>query len=77
MIISKKRALRCVTHHRCDCSEYRLQEAEQALRIIRTWGAFDEEGKWPAGPALKPSHVIELCDKALRCLRQEVFDFRK
>jgi hypothetical protein len=71
MTISKKMALKCTTHHLCDCSEYRLQKAEQALRVIRTWGAFDKEGKWPTGPALKPAHVIQLCDKALRCLDEK------
>lgn len=37
-----------------------MQEMEQALRIIRTWAHFD---------AKNPTHVAELCDKALNCLR--------
>ncbi len=68
MTITKKRAEKCVTHHLCDCSEYKMQQMEQALRVIRTWGAFDEEGKWLTDPALKPMHVIQLCDKAVNCL---------
>lgn len=61
MTISKRKAERCTTHHfACDCREYKMQEMEQALRIIRTWAHFD---------AKNPTHVAELCDKALNCLR--------
>lgn len=70
MTISKKRAMKCTTHHcACDCREYKIQNMEIALRVILTWGAFDEEGNWPRDPALKPAHVIQLCDKALNCLK--------
>jgi hypothetical protein len=68
MAISKKKAQKCITHHSCDCIEYKMQQMEQALRVIRTWGAFDQKGEWPDDPVLKPAHVIDLCDKALNCI---------
>ena len=69
MAISKRKAEKCITHHSaCDCHEYKTQEMERALRIIQTWASFDVEGKWFA-KKLSPSHVVELCDKALNCLK--------
>jgi hypothetical protein len=35
----------------------------QALRVIRTWAAFDSEE--PQRTALLPGDVVKLCDKAL------------
>jgi hypothetical protein len=72
MSILKRKALKCTSHHICDCLEYKIQVMERTLRVIRTWGAFDDEGNWPSDPALKPAHIIELCDKALRCLDEKV-----
>jgi len=41
MIISKARAERCVTHHwACDCREYRMNEMEQALKLILVWAGI-------------------------------------
>ena len=63
---TKKRAERCITHHwACDCREYRAQEMEEALKIIRTWAQFDYEGKCPNEKVLVPEHVIKLCDRVL------------
>lgn len=40
------------------------EKMASALRVIRTWAAFDLEH--PAGPlTLNPAHVLKLCDDAL------------
>ena len=60
---TKKQADRCVTHHfACDCREYRYEQMESALKVIRTWMSFGiEHGK----VAAEPKHILELCDRAL------------
>jgi len=38
---TKSRANKCVTHHAaCDCREYRYEQMESALKVIRTWAGF-------------------------------------
>jgi hypothetical protein len=37
----------------------------QALRVIRTWAAFDMEENRGHRAALMPADVVELCDEAL------------
>ena len=65
-MITKRKAEKCVVHHfGCACRERQFKSMAQALRIIQSWGAFDQEGKWPSDPALKPAHVMELCKRAL------------
>lgn len=48
----------------------RVETLERALRVIRTWAAFDADQ--PSGPvALLPTDVLNLCEKTLAALRQE------
>jgi len=69
MKITASKAKKCITHHyACDCREYRMQEMEQALCIIRTWAKFDIENEEYFLPSLNPEHVVKLCDKVLDCL---------
>jgi len=62
---TKKTAMRCTTHHSaCDCREYRFQQMESALKVIRTWAAFDLDNNF-AMKTLNGIAVISLCDRAL------------
>lgn len=41
-----------------------------ALRVIRTWAAFDLEHT--SGPrTLTPAHVLKLCDEAIAATRRQ------
>lgn len=40
-----------------------VERLRQALRVIRTWAFMDDKPETKG--SLVPSHVIELCDKAL------------
>ena len=67
MTISEAKAKKCTTHHyACDCREYQMQVMEQALKVIRTWAAFDvaAEGKTNF-ITLLPTQVVELIDRTL------------
>ena len=45
----------------------RIDALESALKIIRTWAAFDANSKTPSKPrALTAADVINTCDKALK-----------
>lgn len=39
--ISAGRAKRCLTHHACDCSRWKIEQMAMALRIIHTWASCD------------------------------------
>jgi len=65
---TKKRAEKCTTHFAgCDCREYRHEQMESALKVIRTWAAFDLEncGEFGFPVALDREAVLKLCDKAI------------
>lgn len=39
-----QRVRRCTTHHHaCDCREWRYEQMEQALRIIKTWSSVSAD----------------------------------
>jgi len=63
MPTTKSKANKCVTHHKaCDCREYRYEQMESALRVIRTFAGFEIE---TGVDTLNPEQVLNLCNKAL------------
>ena len=46
----------------------RIEELEQALRVIRTWAAVEIDGHQGA---LVAGHVVDLCDKRLKAKTQD------
>jgi len=69
MKITASKAKKCVTHHyACDCREYKYEQMESALHIIRTWAKFDIRNAEYYVPTLTPKHVVKLCNKVLDCL---------
>ena len=67
MTISVAKAKKCTTHHyACDCREYQMQVMEQALKVIRTWAAFDVAAEGETDfITLHPAQVVSLIDKTL------------
>lgn len=55
--MTKTKAAKCTTHHYCDCTAYRLEQMELALKIIRTWASVPG--------ALVPEHVLKLVNKTM------------
>lgn len=72
-MISKKRALRCVTHHYgCNCREYKMQEMESVLRVIRTWAYLYLEKPGHTDSAKKIMLSIEsISNSALNCYEED------
>ena len=63
IMITVKRASKCVTHHyACDCREWKYEKMESALQVIHTWAfCYLEEMD-----TLNAQHIIRLCEKALK-----------
>jgi len=62
-MITKSRANKCVTHHAaCDCREYRYQQMESALKVIRTWASFAKTCHYPVRWF---DDIVSAADKAL------------
>jgi len=57
-MISKARAERCTNHHiACDCKQYRAEQIEAVLGIVRTWASCAQD--WNLEEMRKTLAMIE------------------